>query len=111
MYTVSRQGKVDVVRGDDPLKLDVIAAVQNVFVEVTANHQPHVVLDMAEMPLIDSAGLELLLDVRDVCLRRGGELKLASPNPLCRDILQMTGVAEKFAIFGDTLSAVGSFVR
>jgi anti-anti-sigma factor len=68
-------------------------------------------MHLGGVQLIDSAGLELLLDVRDRCLRSGGALQLAAPNPLCRDILQATGLASQFAIFDTVTAAVGSFAQ
>ena len=71
--------------------------------------QPRVVLDLQHVPLIDSAGLEALLDSRDECVRRAGTMHLATPNRLCRDILRVTGLDHQFSIFDDVISAVGSF--
>ena len=67
--------------------------------------------DLQGVPLLDSQGLELLLDVQDRCGQRGGSLHLAAPAILCRDILVVTGVVEHFAVFDDVLSAVGSFAQ
>ena len=44
--------------------------------------QPHVVLDLQGVAVIDSAGLELLLDAQEKCQRMGGALKLANPGAL-----------------------------
>ena len=70
-----------------------------------------VVLNLKETPLIDSAGLEALLDVQERLQERGGQVKLASANPLCREILRITGVAEHFETYPDVKGAVGSFVQ
>ena len=40
--------------------------------------QPHVVLDLQGVALIDSTGLELLLDAQEECQRMGGAMKLAN---------------------------------
>ena len=44
--------------------------------------QPLIVLDLQGVALIDSAGLELLLDVQEKCQRMGGALKLANLDAL-----------------------------
>ena len=111
MFTCTQQGAVDVIHGDDSLKLDRISDVEKVFTECERHGQPRIVLDLKNVPLIDSAGLELLLDVRDRCLQKGGAFKLARPNPLCRDILEITGVASRLDIFDDTVTAAGSFAQ
>ena len=54
---------------------------------------------------------ELLLDALDSCGERGGTMRLAAPNSLCRDIFKVTGVSEQFEIFDNTVTAIGSFAR
>lgn len=68
-------------------------------------------MDLEKVSLIDSAGLELLLDYQDHCTQRGGVMKLTTPTPLCRDILNVTDVVARFEVHQDTLSAVGSFAQ
>jgi anti-anti-sigma factor len=73
--------------------------------------QPQIVLDMQGVALIDSAGLELLLDVQEKCQRMGGAMKLANLGALCREVLKATGVGARFEIFRDSGGAVRSFVQ
>jgi anti-anti-sigma factor len=61
--------------------------------------------------LMDSAGLELLLDTHDDCQRLGGAMKLANPGALCSEVLKMTGVGARFEVFSDTGSAIRSFLQ
>ena len=111
MFERATQGVVDVIRGDSPLNAERVPEVAGLLRECSRNGQPYVVLDLEDVPLIDSAGLELLLDVKEEYALLGGALKLASPNPLCKEILVVTGLDENFEIHDETLSAVGSFVR
>ena len=73
--------------------------------------QPRVVLDMHSIALIDSAGLELLLGMHEEYQRLGGALKLANPGAICTEVLKVTGVGAVFEVFGDTGSAVRSFIQ
>ena len=111
MFTLSKQGAVDVVAGDDPLNTEFADSLSQVFDQCLQTGQPHIVLDLRNVSLIDSAGLELLLDVRDRCIGLGGLLQLAALNALCRDILQATGVASEFELFGSAIEAAGSFAQ
>lgn len=111
MFARTRQGAVDVVYGDDPLSADHVPQVARLLAECGADGQPRVVLDLDRVPLIDSAGLEMLLDVQEDFLRRGGTLKLAVRSPLCREILSVTGVGSHFEVFPEAASAVASFVQ
>ena len=111
MFERDRQGGVDVIRGESPLTKDYLKQLDNLLEPLLRGGQARIVFSMSEVPHIDSAGLENLLDVQDAFERRGGELKLAAPNSLCHEILTVTGVARRFEIFKDTTSAVGSFVQ
>jgi anti-anti-sigma factor len=111
MFVHSRQGAVDVIEGDRPLGRDELAEPAALLDKCLASGQPRIVLDLKKVPLIDSAGLELLLDSSDRCRRRGGGIRLAEPNPLCREILRITGVAERIEVYPNCLSAVGSFAQ
>lgn len=110
MFHLSRQGAVDVLEGRGPLNGDSAASVRELLDRCVAHGQPRVVVSLEEVPLLDSVGLELLLDVRDQCLQRGGTLALAAPNTLCRDILHVTGLDRSMELHDDVLAAVGSFV-
>jgi len=111
MFQMVKQGAVQVLSGDSPLSGEYVAEAQGLAAAALARNQSRLVLDLKDVALIDSAGLEWLLTVRDDCLRAGGSLQLASPGQLCQDILVATGVAEQFAIFDTLAAAVGSYAR
>ena len=111
MFSLRSQGAVRVIAGDQALTADSAAEAARLCDEALAQGQPRVVFDLQRIPLIDSAGLELLLDVGDRCTNRGGALHLAAPNALCQDILRATLLTDRFTIFRDALSAVGSFAQ
>jgi anti-sigma B factor antagonist len=111
MFERTTQGAVEMLAATAPINADGVSAVTRALESYLQAGQPRVVLDLERVPLLDSAGLETLLDFRDLFLERGGSLKLAAPNALCRDILAVTGVGSQFEVFGDTVSAVGSFTQ
>ena len=111
MFQRSKQGAVDLVRGGSPINRETLEELEPVLAACAGHGQPRVVLDLAQVPLFDGAGLERLLDYRDLYRGRGGALKLGGPNALCRDILRITGLAAQFEVYDDALAAVGSFAR
>ena len=111
MFSLRSQGAVRVIGGDQALTIDNVSEAGKLCEQALMQGQPRLVFDLHSIPLIDSAGLELLLDVSDRCIERGGALHLAAPTPLCQDILRATLVADRFTIFRDALSAVGSFAQ
>ena len=111
MWEHQRHGAVDIVAGETPLTLESSPALRDVLEGLVTHGQPQLVLDCRRIPLMDSAGLELLMDTRDRCVRRGGQIHLAAVNPLCLDILKVTQLARHFEVFGDSVAAAGSFAQ
>ena len=111
MWENRRHGAIDIVSGDKPLTVDTAESLRRILAAHVQHGQPRLVMDFRQIPLIDSAGMELLLDTRDACVRRGGAFQLAALNPLCMDIVQLTGAAQYFEIFSDSVAAAGSFAQ
>jgi len=111
MFERSQQGVVDVVVGDTPINVDSISVLEKVLMSHITQGHPRIVLDLGKVGLIDSAGLDFLLMVQENCQRHGGEMKIANANPLCREILTVTGVSQQFEMHENPMAAVGSFVE
>lgn len=111
MYHRSMHGAVHVIRGDEPLTESSVDELQEIATSLLDSGQPFSVLDMSEIKLMDSAGLESIIEIRQQFTQRGGSLKLACPVPLCRNIMHVTGVEDEFEIFSRLSEAVGSFLR
>jgi anti-anti-sigma factor len=111
MFERERQGTVDVVRSASPLIGEHLDRFSEMLEECFEQGQPKAVLDLHQVPLVDSAGLERLLDAQEEFERVGGTIKLAAPNTLCKDILECTGLADHFEVYEDVKAAVGSFVQ
>lgn len=111
MFTHKQQGAVDVISGGDRISGEHVAELSAALDTRMETGQPQIVLDLQSVALIDSAGLELLLDYQEKCQRMGGALKLAGVGTLCREVLKATGVGARFEIFRDTGGAVRSFVQ
>ena len=111
MFRLESQGAVDVMTTNVPLNHENAADFVKLIDEGHTDGKPMLVFDMSEVPLLDSAGLEALLDSQELLQARGGELKLATLSPLCAEILRITGVDESFETHQNVKAAVGSFVQ
>lgn len=111
MFSRTRQGVVDVIHGTVPLNQDVKSDFTAAQETCLSTGGGEVVIDLREVSFIDSVGLELLVETQERCLRRGGALKIAAANPLCQDILRVTGVDEQIEVYSDVVAAVGSFSK
>lgn len=66
------------------------------------------VLELSEVPFVDSAGLELLLDLISRIGKLGGEIRLAALNEVCREIFSATRMDNFYHLFEDADSALRS---
>jgi anti-anti-sigma factor len=106
MFERSRQGTFEVIGGSDPLVATTVEQFHCLLESSLTQGFPRIVINLEDVPLIDSAGLESLLDANDRCQERGGSLFLAAPNALCRDILRATRLDESISICADATDAV-----
>ena len=60
--------------------------------EAIAAHEFQLIVDMVSVALVNSAGLECLLELRQQLIKRGGWLKVTNAKPLIRDIFRVTGL-------------------
>lgn len=67
-----------------------------------------VVLDLSEVPFIDSAGLELLCEAQQLCIDKRGRLKLAVASDICSEILRLTDLAGRFEAYRSVEEAARS---
>jgi anti-anti-sigma factor len=109
MAPVEMQGAVGVIRPRGPIDAGHCPALLDAVMEGFGTGRPMLVVDLHDVPLIDSAGLETLIEIRERIEAKGGAVKLASVNGLCTDILRVTGVSEQFEQFAQARQAVGSF--
>src|SRR5262245_11909647 len=111
MFETRRQGAIHILTGDEPISGATIGQLDSQLLACFSQGQPKVVVDLERVALIDSAGLEWLVDAAEKCFQRGGQVQIAAPSALCNDILRITGVSEQIEVFDDVTSAVRSFAR
>jgi len=59
-----------------------------------------IVIDLAEVTFLDSTGLSVLVAGLKRCQGSGGDLRVASPQPNVRRVLEVTGLADVFHLDG-----------
>ena len=64
------------------------------------------VLNLSNVPFIDSAAMEYLLDLQDRLAEKLGQVKLAQPDENIRKILEITRLESAFEIYDDISQAV-----
>lgn len=107
---VRNHGDVSVIRLKGGLRLgqavdDFRAAVDRVFGDGTIN----LVINITEVPMIDSSGIGLLVRSQVSAKQRGGKVTLVNPSPFAVQTLKITGVLNIFDVSNDEQQAIQSF--
>jgi anti-sigma B factor antagonist len=85
------------------------AAVREVLRDLLARGRKKIVLDLADVDYIDSAGLGALVSAFTSVRNEGGDLKLVYLTKKVQDLLQMTKLYTVFDIFDNETAAIKSF--
>lgn len=108
-FNFSQQGAVNVIQVEGAMTTAELKPLSEALQTSTERGQPKLLVDFAAVPTVDSATLEMLIETQETCRRRGGVLKLTGLNPLCREVLAVTGLDRRFEFFDNQLTAIGSF--
>ena len=95
------EGKVLLGEGD--------AEIKQAMDDLLSRGEKNVVLNLAKVPYIDSAGLGEIIRSFTAMRKSGGNLKLLSPNQRLIDLLSITRLVNVFDWYGDEASALASF--
>ena len=68
-----------------------------------------IVLDLAEVPMIDSSGIGLLVKALTSAKQLGGSIRLLNPSKFTVQTLKMIGLLNLFETFDNQQKAVASF--
>jgi len=69
----------------------------------------NLVVDLANVEYMSSAGLRELVAALKRVKKDGGDLRLSSPSDRVREVLDLAGLSTIFEIYDDQVAAVGSF--
>ncbi len=105
-----RQGAVTVLKLEGALTSNDAADFKSRMLKAQRESLGRLVLDASAMPLVDSKGLEALVEVTQVMEQSGKALKLCAVNETLREVLELTGLAGLFEHFEDVNAGVRSFL-
>ena len=77
--------------------------------ESLAEGDARFVLNLAEVPMIDSSGIGLLVKSLASAKKNGGNVKLVQPSTFAVKTLKLVGVLNLFEVYDDDNAAVESF--
>ena len=103
-------GQVKVVKLRGKLNLgDAVDRFRDTLNDLMGSGDTRIVLDLSEVPWIDSSGIGLLVKILTSAKQRGGSVKLLNPSKFTVQTLKMICLLELFEVFSDQEQAVTSF--
>jgi anti-anti-sigma factor len=103
-------GAVTILSPKGTLAQDDAQQFAGVLNETITSSYGRMVLDMAGVSLVDSIGLETLLDATEQLSQSGQILKLCGVNPLIREVLDLTELDSSFEHYADANAAARSYL-
>ena len=106
----THEGGVTILQPVGPVIANELDTLEQSLAALRQNWTKRIVINMHDVPFVDSAGLELLVRYRrdlDAC---GLILKLADLTDTVARILQLTRLTGRFEVFANTATAVRSFL-
>ncbi|MEP7355785.1 MAG: STAS domain-containing protein [Anaerolineales bacterium] len=100
VWTVTLDGRVD---------LPAARALEDALNELCDAGRARIVVDLSNVPYMASAGLKALLSGLRRARLLGGEVRLAGLVERVREVFEMSGFDQVFAIFPSLAGAVGSY--
>ena len=107
---VRKRSQVQVIQLRGPLRMGpAVDTLRQTLEEAIANGDTRIVMNLSEVPMVDSSGIGLLVRFLAVIKQHGGNLKLAQPSKFAVQTLRLVGVLKLFEIFDNDDAAVESF--
>ena len=101
VYILDLHGKILIGEGDDTLRDAVSRLVQN--------EKKKILLNLADVPYVDSAGLGEIVRCYTTVSRNGGRLKLVNLTKKIHDLLAITKLLTVFETYDSEAEGVKSF--
>ena len=106
--TIQDSEDIVVVKLEGELTTEACEALRDTISDTLAQNRKALVLDLACVDFVDSAGLELLLWVRDYCRLSVIQFRLVGLSEPCKKILEMTRLLSEFTHASEVTQAVKS---
>jgi anti-sigma B factor antagonist len=103
-------GQVKLVKLRGKLNLgDAVDRFRDTLGDLMNSGDTRIVLDLSEVPWIDSSGIGLLVKILTSAKQKGGSVKLLKPSKFTVQTLKMICLLDLFEVFDDQERAVASF--
>jgi len=82
---------------------------EKTFQALLDGHRNYLVVELADVEYMSSAGLRALVSVLKAAKKGGGDVVIARPSTRVREVIELAGLSSIFTTYDDVVEAVGSF--
>ena len=108
--SVRKRAQVQLFKLRGPLRMGAaVDDLRQAMEETIASGDTRFVINLSEVPMIDSSGIGLLVRFLASTKQRGGNIKLVQPSKFAVQTLRLVGVFNLFEVFDDDDDAMESF--
>jgi anti-sigma B factor antagonist len=105
-----KQGGVQVIRLKGALRLgDAVDGFRNTVISAIDEGDTNFVLNLADVPMIDSSGIGELIRLHTRLKREGGEIKLVNPGKFVLHTMNLVKIVSMFDIHDSDEAAANAF--
>ena len=108
-FELKEYKRVDVVTVSGRIDSSNAAQFDEMMERLIDNGRNRIVLDMAGVNYMSSAGLRTMVNALRASKKGGGDIRLANPSGRIMEVLKLAGLESIFKTFDDQVGAVGSF--
>ncbi|WP_420645204.1 STAS domain-containing protein [Candidatus Leptofilum sp.] len=108
-FSVESMKRVELVTVSGRIDSSNAAEFEGGLKQLTGTGRSNLVLNLAGVTYMSSAGLRTLVSTLKECKRGGGDVRLAAPSERVSEVLSLAGLDSLFKVFEDDTAAVGSF--
>jgi anti-anti-sigma factor len=104
---IRQTGSICYLKLKGPLKYgDGVKQLDQAVEDALGSGHIHLLLDLSEMPYIDSSGIGAIVDALRQAKRAGGDAKLINPSPFAAKTFKMVGILSLFKVYDSEAAAV-----
>lgn len=108
--SLTHEGSVTVVRPTGPMFSGELQEMDRALLDLFNRWTKRLVLNLSDVTMIDSEGLELLVRHQRQFASHGLQIKLAHVNELLLKVLEICRLNSRFEIYPETVNAIRSYL-
>ncbi len=105
---VTREAGVPIIKLEGEVDIYTCPQLKETIIRLIDEGNYHIIIDMQNVPYIDSAGLGVLVGARRRVGEHDGSIAMVNPNPSVHKVLEITRLTKIFDVYPDNEAALAA---